>query len=101
MVTVHVNILILMDLVIVKLVILVQFMAFNGVILEQNILQVDYTGQGIDQLKQVVETIKTNPTDRRMIITSWNPCQIFQMALPPCHCLAQFYVANGELSCQL
>jgi thymidylate synthase len=63
--------------------------------------QDDYTGQGIDQLKQVIETIKNNPTDRRMIMTAWNPCQISQMALPPCHCMAQFYVAQGELSCQL
>lgn len=61
----------------------------------------DYTGQGVDQLKQVIETIKNNPTDRRMIMTAWNPCQISQMALPPCHCMSQFYVANGELSCLL
>jgi len=61
----------------------------------------DYTGKGIDQLREVIDRIRTNPTDRRIIMTAWNPSQIPQMALPPCHCLAQFYVANGELSCQL
>lgn len=61
----------------------------------------DYSGKGIDQLKEIIERIKTNPTDRRIIMTAWNPIQIPEMALPPCHCLAQFYVANGELSCQL
>lgn len=61
----------------------------------------DYTGKGIDQLKEIINRIKVNPTDRRIIMTAWNPIQIPEMALPPCHCLAQFYVANGELSCQL
>lgn len=61
----------------------------------------DYTGKGIDQLKEIIERIKVNPNDRRIIMTAWNPMQIPQMALPPCHCLAQFYVANGELSCLL
>ena len=61
----------------------------------------NYDGQGIDQLNEVIERIKTNPTDRRIIMTAWNPSDIPQMALPPCHCLAQFYVANGDLSCQL
>lgn len=61
----------------------------------------DYTNEGIDQLKQVINTIRTNPNDRRIIMSAWNPVDIPQMALPPCHCLAQFYVANGELSCQL
>ncbi|CRL04633.1 CLUMA_CG017702, isoform A [Clunio marinus] len=61
----------------------------------------DYTGKGIDQLKEVIERIKRNPTDRRIIMTAWNPIQIPDMALPPCHCLVQFYVADGELSCQL
>ena len=60
-----------------------------------------YTGQGIDQLKDVIERIKTNPNDRRIMLTAWNPVDIPKMALPPCHCLVQFYVANGELSCQL
>lgn len=61
----------------------------------------DYTNEGVDQLQQVIERIKTNPYDRRIIMSAWNPVDIPQMALPPCHCLCQFYVANGELSCQL
>uniref|UniRef100_A0A1Q3F135 Thymidylate synthase n=1 Tax=Culex tarsalis TaxID=7177 RepID=A0A1Q3F135_CULTA len=61
----------------------------------------DYTGEGIDQLAEVIHRIKTNPTDRRIIMSAWNPVDIPQMALPPCHCLAQFFVADGELSCQL
>lgn len=61
----------------------------------------DYAGEGIDQLAEVIKRIKTNPTDRRIIMSAWNPVDIPQMALPPCHCLAQFFVANGELSCQL
>lgn len=62
----------------------------------------DYSGKGIDQLKDIVERIKTNPFDRRLILSAWNPKDIPIMALPPCHCLAQFYVsADKELSCQL
>ncbi|XP_044730294.1 thymidylate synthase isoform X2 [Chrysoperla carnea] len=61
----------------------------------------DYTNEGVDQLKEVIHTIKTNPNDRRIIMSAWNPVDIPRMALPPCHCLAQFFVANGELSCQL
>lgn len=61
----------------------------------------DYTGQGVDQLAQVINTIKTNPNDRRIIMSAWNPCDIGTMALPPCHVLAQFYVANGEVSCMM
>lgn len=61
----------------------------------------DYSGVGIDQLRGIIERIKTNPTDRRIIMTAWNPSQLSEMALPPCHCLVQFYVDNGELSCQL
>ncbi|XP_014270536.1 thymidylate synthase [Halyomorpha halys] len=61
----------------------------------------DYQGQGVDQLQSIIKMIKENPDDRRMILSAWNPVDIPQMALPPCHCLAQFYVANGELSCQL
>lgn len=61
----------------------------------------DYNGKGVDQLKEIIERIRTNPNDRRIIMSAWNPVQIPQMALPPCHCLAQFYVADGELSCQL
>lgn len=56
---------------------------------------------GIDQLAQVIETIKNRPTDRRIIMCAWNPTDIPQMALPPCHCLCQFFVADDELSCLL
>lgn len=55
----------------------------------------------MDQLANLIEKIRSNPDDRRMILTAWNPCALPKMALPPCHCLAQFYVANGELSCQM
>ena len=56
---------------------------------------------GIDQLTELIEQIKTNPTSRRLIISAWNPAEIQDMDLPPCHCFMQFYVNNGELSCQL
>ncbi len=55
----------------------------------------------IDQIAEVIERIKTKPDDRRLIITAWNPADVPKMKLPPCHCLFQFYVANGRLSCQL
>ncbi|XP_077884013.1 thymidylate synthase-like [Ictidomys tridecemlineatus] len=61
----------------------------------------DYSGQGVDQLQKVLDTIKTNPDDRRIIMCAWNPKDLPLMALPPCHALCQFYVVNGELSCQL
>ena len=56
---------------------------------------------GIDQLAQVIETIRRNPDSRRMIVTAWNPAQVDDMKLPPCHCLFQFYVRDGRLSCLL
>jgi len=59
------------------------------------------SNQGVDQLKELIKTIRTNPNDRRMILSAWNPSALPKMALPPCHCMAQFYVANGELSCQM
>ncbi len=58
-------------------------------------------GRTIDQLSQVIDTIRRNPDSRRMLVTAWNPGEVDQMALPPCHCLFQFYVADGKLSCQL
>lgn len=87
-------------------------------------MHADYTGQGFDQLLDVINKIKTNPNDRRIILSAWNPSDLKLMALPPCHMFAQvgfkfmvlcspfislhysfiflqFYVANGELSCQM
>ncbi|GAU47467.1 hypothetical protein TSUD_90350 [Trifolium subterraneum] len=61
----------------------------------------DYSGQGFDQLLDVINKIKHNPDDRRIILSAWNPSDLKLMALPPCHMFAQFYVANGELSCQM
>ena len=58
-------------------------------------------GRSIDQLSEVIETIKKNPDSRRMIVCAWNPSDVDKMALPPCHCFFQFYVADGRLSCQL
>ena len=56
---------------------------------------------GVDQLKNVIEQIKQNPSSRRLIVSSWNPAEVDTMALPPCHSLFQFYVSDGKLSCQL
>ena len=58
-------------------------------------------GESLNQISQVVDSLKNNPNSRRHIVCAWNPGEINQMALPPCHALFQFYVANGKLSCQL
>lgn len=61
----------------------------------------DYNGGTIDQIQNVLDMIRNHPDSRRMIVTAWNPAEVEQMALPPCHCLFQFYVADGRLSLQL
>ncbi len=68
---------------------------------EYRTMRDSYEGQGVDQLAEVVRQIKHDPDSRRILLTAWNPTALKQMALPPCHLLAQFYVSNGELSCQM
>jgi thymidylate synthase len=58
-------------------------------------------GEAIDQMAGVIAEIKRNPDSRRLIVSAWNPAEVGKMALPPCHCLFQFYVADGRLSCQM
>lgn len=61
----------------------------------------DYTDQGVDQIGEVIRLLRTDPTSRRILFTGWNPCQLGDMVLPPCHVLYQFYVESGCLSCQM
>ena len=61
----------------------------------------DYSGQGVDQLAGLIHTLKTNPNDRRILLTAWNPTDLPLMALPPCHLLCQLYVHDNRLSCQM
>lgn len=76
-----------------------QWRHFNG---EYKTMHDDYTGVGVDQLAKLIEALRSNPKDRRHILTAWNPSVLSQMALPPCHVLSQFYVSNdGCLSCNL
>lgn len=58
-------------------------------------------GDSVDQISNLIQQIKTNPDSRRLLVSAWNPALVDKMALPPCHCLFQFYVADGRLSCQL
>ena len=61
----------------------------------------DYSGEGVDQVKEIINLLRTDPYSRRIILSAWNPSQNSIMALPPCHTLAQFYVQGNKLSCQL
>lgn len=64
-------------------------------------MHADYSGKGVDQLADLIHKIKTDPNDRRLVLSAWNPAALKDMALPPCHMFCQFYVADGELSCQM
>lgn len=68
---------------------------------EYTTMHADYRGKGVDQLADLIHRIKTNPNDRRLVLSAWNPAALPEMALPPCHMFCQFYVADGELSCQM
>lgn len=61
----------------------------------------DYAGKGVDQLQRVIDALRNNPHDRRIVMSAWNPSDLEKMALPPCHMFCQFYVAEGRLSCCL
>jgi thymidylate synthase len=76
-----------------------QWRHFNAEYKDQ---KTDYTNKGVDQIQQVIHLLKNDPMSRRIILTAWNPCQINQVNLPPCHIMCQFYVSsNKELSCMM
>jgi thymidylate synthase len=77
-----------------------QWRHFGGDLHIDDPYKVDSDNEGVDQLKNVIETLKTNPTDRRIIISAWNPKDLHHMALPPCHMMVQFYVNDNKLSAQ-
>lgn len=77
-----------------------QWRHFGGDLDLDNPYKVGIGEEGTDQLAQVIKTLKTNPTDRRIIMSAWNPADLHHMALPPCHMMVQFYVDNGKLSSQ-
>jgi thymidylate synthase len=92
----------------------VQWRHWKSLTLKESGAHVDHSGgsethfdakvlvQEVDQLKRVIDTLKTNPTDRRLVLTAWNPGELGSMALPPCHMFAQFFLSNkNELSCQM
>ena len=64
-------------------------------------MHADYAGQGVDQIAAILHALKHKPHDRRIVLSAWNPADLPKMALPPCHMFAQFFVADGELSCQM
>jgi dihydrofolate reductase/thymidylate synthase len=61
----------------------------------------DYSGEGYDQLAEIVRLVREDPTSRRIVLNAWNPSQLKESALPPCHAMSQFYVSDGRLSCQM
>ena len=74
-----------------------QWRNFGGNVFQKK----DMKNQGVDQIAKLVQKLQTNPNDRRMLVSAWNPCELPHMALPPCHMFFQCYVANGELSLQM
>lgn len=75
-----------------------QWRHFNG---EYTNMNENYYGVGYDQVESIIDDLKNNPYSRRIILSAWNPSSLKEMALPPCHCFAQFYVSNGGLSCHM
>jgi len=81
-----------------------QYLELMRTVLESGTDRGDRTGVGtrsIDQITKLLDTLRRDPSSRRMVVSAWNPADLERMALPPCHCLFQFYAAEGRLSCQL